>query len=279
MSIVYNSGAVGIHVRNYDRKTAAQEASADTFYDVTHMVKARQNSSGKRDGAVEDYVSRHPEDASHVYAQVSAGKAVRRKNGVEDISVEDMTMEEYKNYFNALLDSIPYDATRLNDDVFISISEEGWKQMKKDPDYEAWVLGYFVEDRAVRNPFFGWGNSGSVITEHFGASIEEHHGEGFSKSGPAESGKKADEETWWEKRHKRMKENLARQVKKAQIEAENKSREAKREYWMNQLQNQQRLHQFLAGEYQGDWQLFAQTGQYAPVAPLIYDNLIRTLIK
>ena len=34
---------------------------------------------------------------------------------------------------------------------------QGWEQMRKDPDYEAWILGYFVEDRAVRNPFFGWG--------------------------------------------------------------------------------------------------------------------------
>ena len=48
--------------------------------------------------------------------------------------------------------------------------------MKNDPDYEAWVLGYTVEDCSVHFPF----KATHVNFEKFGATIEEHHGEGFN---------------------------------------------------------------------------------------------------
>ncbi len=60
----------------------------------------------KAKSPVEEYKTKHPEDAAHVEKQVKAGEAIRRKNGVQDVSTEDMTMEEYKRYFYALLDSV-----------------------------------------------------------------------------------------------------------------------------------------------------------------------------
>lgn len=175
---------------------------------------------GKEISAVDDYKRRHPEDACHVDAQVRAGKAVRSRNGADQISRDDMTMEEYKEYVTGLLLSIPFDSTRIYDQEIISISDAGWEQMKKDPDYEAWVLGYTVENRSVRNPFFGWGGqTGSVYVESFGASIDEHLGQSVrqssseSKSG---SNASASGKSWWMERHERFEELIEESTRRAQ---------------------------------------------------------------
>lgn len=175
----------------------------------------------KRESAVDRYKRNHPEDASHVDAQVRAGKSVITKNGADNISREDMTMEEYKNFVNRLLSSISFDSTRIYDKEFISISDAGWEQMKNDPDYEAWVLGYTVENRSVRNPFFGWpGASGSVYVEKFGASIEEHIGQSVGTSGPGSSSIQIkNEKSWWEKRHEKMEELMEEQEKKVNFQS------------------------------------------------------------
>ena len=83
--------------------------------------------------------------------------------------------------------------------------------MKNDPEYEAWVLGYTIENRSVHFPF----QASFLNVEKFGASIEEHHGEGIpmNTESPKKSGKK--DESWWSKRQKRMKELMKRQQKTA----------------------------------------------------------------
>lgn len=218
------------------KNTAAKTESTDSFKDTL------------QESTVDIFKRRHPDSARHVEQQVRAGRAVREKNGCGRVSTKDMTMEEYKAYFSALLDTIPYDSTRVNDVTTISISEKGWEQMKKNPDYEAWVLGYFVEDRSVRNPFFGWGNNdGSICFEHFGASIEEHHGEGFSKAA-FKSNKPEDdeeEEDWWIKRHKRMKKMLKEQVERTMKKDAAQKYAAREEYVRQQYLSSQRQHSFL----------------------------------
>ena len=124
--------------------------------------------------------------------------------------------------------------------------------MRKDPDYESWILGYFVEDRSVRNPFFGWGNdAGCMITEHFGASIEEHHGEGFSKAalnGNSDKDADDDEEDWWIKRHKRMKKLIREQVERTSKKDAAKKAAVKEEYAKQQYLSSQRQHLFLTSD-------------------------------
>lgn len=200
-----------------------------------------------QESVVDEFKRKHPDRASHVDQQLRAGKAVREKNGA-GISTENMTMAEYQAWFYALLDTIPYDPTRVNDTTTVSISDKGWEQMRKDPDYEAWILGYFVEDRSVRNPFFGWGNDeGAVIFERFGASIEEHRGDGFNRAAlkGSQPDDDDDEEDWWTKRHKRMKKLL-----KEQVEREMKRDAAKRSVLQEEFARQQyissrRQHSFL----------------------------------
>lgn len=175
--------------------------------------------NGVRESAVAEYKRKHPEDAAHVDVQVKRGQAVREKYGVSQAATEEMTMDEYKRYINDLLGRIPFDSTRIYDKEMVSISEKGWEQMKNDPDYEAWILGYTAENRSVRNPFFGMsGASGNFCVERFGASIEEHRGESIS-SGNSGTRSKASkpEKSWWEMRHERMEELLEEFVKTAQV--------------------------------------------------------------
>ncbi len=201
----YTAGVYNISV-NKQEKSSQMETSS--FADKM---------AEKRESAVDWYKKNHPEDASHVDAQVRAGKSVITKNGADNVSREDMTMEEYKIFINGLLSSISFDSTRIYDKEIISISDAGWEQMKNDPDYEAWVLGYTAENRSVRNPFFGWpGASGSVYVEKFGASIEEHIGQSVGTSGPSGSSNHVkNEKSWWEKRHEKMEELMEEQAKKA----------------------------------------------------------------
>lgn len=203
------------------------------------------------ESTVDAFKRRHPDSARHVDQQVRAGKAVREKYG-NGISTENMTMEEYQAYFYALLDTIPYDSTHINDTNIISISEAGWEQMRKDPHYEAWILGYFVEDRAVHNPFFGWrNNAGCIVTEHFGASIEEHHGQGISKAAfesrkpDDDDNEDDDEEDWWIKRHKRMKKLMKEQVERAIKKNAAEKAATKEIYARQQYLSRARQHSFL----------------------------------
>ena len=214
----------------------AKSQSSDSFKDTL------------TESVVDTFKRKHPDRANHVNQQVRAGKSVRERNGASNLSTEDMTMEEYQAYFYALLETIPYDPTRVNDTTILTISDKGWEQMRKDPDYEAWILGYFVEDRAVHNPFFGWGNNeGNMITEHFGASIEEHHGESFNKAAlkGSSDNDEDDEEDWWIKRHKRMKKLMWEQVERNIKKDAAQKAAAKEEYTRQQYLSSARQHNFL----------------------------------
>lgn len=227
-----------------------------TIYNTPTMSGSKKTESAGTfqaaftESVVDTFKRRHPDCARHVDQQVRAGRAVKERNGAGKRSTKDMTMEEYQAYFYGLLETIPYDSTRVNDTSIITISEKGWEQMRRDPDYESWILGYFVEDRAVRNPFFGWGNdAGSMITEHFGASIEEHHGEGFSKAAlkgnTDDDDEEDDTEDWWIKRHKRMKKLMQEQVERAMKKDAAGKAAAKEAYARQQYLNRQRQHNFL----------------------------------
>lgn len=179
--------------------------------------KSRQNNRVKTESVVEEYKRKHPESTSNVDRMVKAGRNVLTQNGADGVSRDDMTMEEYKRFITAMMDSIPFDVSQRNCTEIWSISEQGWEQMKKDPDYEAWVLGYTVVNRSVHFPAALSGVS-NFCTEKFGASIEQHIGQSISTGGVGSksSSKDDDKETWWQKRHRRMKELLAQQVKESQ---------------------------------------------------------------
>lgn len=198
-------------------KQAVPGAAQSGFAGAAEKAQSAAKSGKTAESTVDAFKKRHPESASHVDAQVKAGKKVLEKNGVENVSREDMTMEEYKAFFTALMDSIPFNSSHQGDVEIWSISEKGWEQMKNDPKYEVWVLGYTSENRAVYNPFASWpGYSPNICTEKFGDSIEQHIGQSVPmSSGSSKKTEDSDEESWWVRRHKRLKELLEQQEKAA----------------------------------------------------------------
>ena len=143
------------------------------------------NESGSRipkeNSVVTDFIRRNPETKSRVMEMVKAGESVRKTWGAQSVDTQNMSMSEYQAYISNLLGKIPFAPSRPYDEETVFISQEGWEQMKNDPEYEAWVLGYTKVNRSVPDPFFGMGSAGSFAVEHFGASIEEHNGHGYSK--------------------------------------------------------------------------------------------------
>lgn len=153
---------------------------------------------------VDDYVKKHPENRDQIDRLLNPGRKVMEQYGLPDAVVEEMSMDEYKNYIYGILDRIPFDSSQMRDIQFIDITEQGWEQMKNDPKYEAWVVGYFKVDRSVTIPFANYpGVEPCIHTEHFGATIDEHLGQSYPQS--MRTGKEKNSEDWWEKRRKRHK--------------------------------------------------------------------------
>lgn len=273
MNTINTNYTAGIYSNSVNKQVKSSQTETTSFADKV---------AEKRESAVDQYKRKHPEDVSHVDAQVRAGKSVIAKNGMDNVSREDMTMEEYKSFINGLLNSIPFDSTRIYDREIISISDAGWEQMKNDPDYEAWVLGYTVENRSVRNPFFGWpGASGSVYVEKFGASIEEHIGQSVGTSGLGSSSNNVkNEKSWWEKRHEKMEELMEEQAKKAMKKAQAQRAWEQERYLNSRLASQQRLQSFLSDGTQDstDMMNFQSAGMSA-LAAMAYENNISTFSK
>lgn len=264
MSITYTSGI--------DCQNTVYEYSSKNASKSTSKTAATSNSFGNilKESAVDDYKMRHPDRAGHVDSQVKAGKAFLEKNGLGSSLTENMTMDEYQAYIYALIDKIPYDYTRQNDTTFVSISDRGWEQMRKDPKYEAWIIGYLVEDRSIRNPFYAWGNNaGSVISERFGASIDEHIGQGVSKAVFKNDSSDDDdeEEDWWIKRHKRMKKLLKEQVERTMKENAAEKAALQEEYARQQYLHTQRQQSFLSPDTSGNQMMSEQhLGNHAAAA-------------
>ena len=186
---------------------------ADRMYVVSSTPTRNQN---VKTSAVDDFINRHPNDRYEVEKLVNAGNKVLSQYGRED--VESMSLDEYKEYIYDVLDKIPFDESQMRDTQFIDITEDGWEQMKNDPKYEAWVVGYFKVDRSVKMPFANYpGVEPRIHTEHFGASIDEHLGQSYPQS--SATGKEKDSEDWWKKRQERHEQYL----EEAQEQADKKA--------------------------------------------------------
>lgn len=283
-STIYTSNMTQLYselLKNSRKKGSQTEET--TFLDK--VAERSEASQTKKESVVDQYKKQHPDRAYTVDAQVQAGKAFKRKKGVADVSTEDMTMVEYKRFITWLLNSIPFDSTRIYDKEITSISEEGWGQMKNDPDYEAWVLGYTVQNRSVRNPFFGWpGASGSFYVEKFGASIEEHMGQSLGPTGPITStSTNKKEKSWWEKRQERMKENMERQIEKAREKALAERAWAQETYHNELFASQQRLRGFLMRDVLSEQEeknmAVFQPTELSALAAAAYEDVILTFSK
>ncbi len=229
--------------KNFEKKSDIRQTG------VTGTERRNAAGSGKnsriagKESTVTDFIRRHPESRSRVMEMVQAGRSVRKSWGVEEVDTQSMTMSEYKTYISSLLGKIPFAPTRPYDEETVFISEEGWEQMKNDPEYEAWVLGYTKINRSVEDPFFGMGSAGSFAIEHFGASIDEHNGHGYSKlyggSAAAARGLFQAESAGGMTCRASKNRDIARQLEKERIEEDRQNKKRRKKKQQEELQELQ----------------------------------------
>lgn len=171
---------------NYSSYASYQTSSKKTgevlfsdSIDVNSDKVKKQES--QRGSVMEEYYARKPQYKERAKERVDGGYVVLKCAGISTEDMENMSMNEFKDVMSKVIAGIPHHATRPYDEETVLISEEGWENMKKDPDYAAYVVGLLQEDRSFANPFFALGDKGSYIVQHFGASPEDYHGVGFSK--------------------------------------------------------------------------------------------------
>ena len=131
------------------------------------------------------------------------------------VSTEDMTLDEYKAYFQEKMDALYTHPSQRNMNWVIDITDAAYERMKKDPEYEQKVLNCFAVNKSV--------NFGSYIPvysyTHIDDTWEKSYGytQGMKKNDPTSSESSGGGlGEWWQERHERFEELLKEQVKAAQ---------------------------------------------------------------
>ena len=129
------------------------------------------------------------------------------RDGLKKISPSEMSLDEYKAYIESALQNIPRNITRHRDDVTVVISDEGYRAMQNDSEYEAWVIDSVREELSVPDYLCGYpGTYGRREVIQFGASKEEYRGQSCAIH--KNDSPHVEEETYWERRLKRLKARL-----------------------------------------------------------------------
>ena len=176
MSISYNYSSYTMY------QTTGKKANNTSFSDKVDEkgIEAVQQES-QRGSVMSDYYAKKPEYKAVQEKRVQGGYTVLSSAGISADDIEEMSVSEFREKMSTVIGNIPHHTTRPYDEETVMISEEGWENMKKDPNYAAWVVGYLKEDRSVSNPFFALGDKGCFCIQSFGASPAEYHGHSYSK--------------------------------------------------------------------------------------------------
>ncbi len=166
---------------------------------INYLTRAYQ-------GLMKSYEMKEKTPIPKAFAEnVEAVLEAAKNAGIDKISKSDMTMEEYKAYIYNKISAIPIHPTQMQDTISIHISDAGFEAMKKDPEYEAWVLDYLKRDLAFNNPWAMAG--GRYHVEHFGASVQEHIGQSWYPEYQNGRGsrlyKEKSKDAFWERRAER----------------------------------------------------------------------------
>ncbi|MCI8326959.1 MAG: hypothetical protein HFI37_04195 [Lachnospiraceae bacterium] len=136
-----------------------------------------------------DKIAEKNEESGHTSAVSIAGA----------VSVENMTLEQYKQYIHDQISGIPLDPSQSGWYWRIEITDEGFEAMKNDPEYEKQVLSAIRSNFSYKDPF----HSQNYVILHFGATEEESYGLSFGGGSPA---LQEEEKTFWERRAQQREE-------------------------------------------------------------------------
>ncbi|MBD5549462.1 MAG: hypothetical protein HDQ97_19125 [Lachnospiraceae bacterium] len=168
-------------------------------------------------------------------------------SSISNKSKEEMTMDEYKQWFMNEMSRMPVSAWVRSTIVggTLTITEECFERMKNDPEWENTVLNMVRKMYSV-NGIMGTKAIGFQV---IGASPEQCYGYAGPVGGSG-SNISGDGKSWWEKRHEKMEELLeeiaeAATEKEALKKAQARKALAQENYLKSQFESQQRLHSFL----------------------------------
>lgn len=189
------SGVNGMGVNPYAYESSNRtKANIGSFAEAVQNVKKNQ-SNKKTDSSVwtGDMVITLQEKLCGISYDYS----------IDNKSKEEMTMDEYKQWFRNEISQMPVSA--FVSSTFASsnliITEEAFERMKSDSEWESTVMN-MVRQHFGTNGLIG---SKAVGYQIIGASPEECYGEGMPiNSGNASNHLWGEEKTWWEKRHERI---------------------------------------------------------------------------
>ena len=129
------------------------------------------------------------------------------RDGLKKPAREDMTLEEYKAYIEGELQNIPRNITRYRDRVTVVITDAGYQAMQNDSTYEAWIIDSVREELSFPDYLCGYpGTYGRYDVMEFGATKEDFRG--HMSAIHKNDSHVEQEETYWDRRLKRLKARL-----------------------------------------------------------------------
>ena len=160
------------------------------------------------------------------------------------VSTKDMTLDEYKNYIANKISQVPVHPSRALESVSIHITDEGFKAMQNDPEYEAWVMDCFEHNFGLNDPMISV-CGGYYCVYHIGATKEACSATGWHAD---KGGKNKDiweeksEGAFWTRRaeRKEMQERLDKKAFERRLE----QHELLEEYIGEQIRHRKEMNQY-----------------------------------
>ena len=177
-SLIGFSGNYGAY-QNY-RFTSGSRFEA-SFSDRKKEITNDPQEKSQRGSVMAQCYADDPANRTVQETRVSEGYAYLTSSGLSADKLGDMSMSEFTDAMKRTISSIPFHPSRPHDEETVVISEDGWRNMKKDPDYAAWIVGYLAEDRQIANKFSEKGDKGTFCVQEFGATPADYHGHSYSK--------------------------------------------------------------------------------------------------
>lgn len=120
-----------------------------------------------------------------------AGKVAEKGS----VSTEDMTLEEYKEYFNEKMNSLYIHPSQKNRNEVIDITDAAYERMKTDPEYEQKVLNAIATNWAVNFgsyiPSFSYTHIDDTWEKSYGYTQGMEDNGGYSRGSSAKGGNDA----------------------------------------------------------------------------------------
>lgn len=123
------------------------------------------------------------------------------------VSTEDMTLDEYKAYFQDKMDSLYTHPSQRNRNWVIDITDAAYERMKKDPEYEQKVLNCFAVNKSFNFGQYIPSFSYTHIDDTWEKCTAYTYGmeDNYQTSSQSSDGGLGE---WWQERHERFEKLL-----------------------------------------------------------------------